>query len=66
MVNQLLVTLLNSILGTGTPTARGNYSYFCFKCNHHKRKLEINFDENSQYFQNYHCWNINCNFRGKT
>lgn len=65
MVNQLLVTLLNSILGTGTPTARGNYSYFCFKCNHHKRKLEINFDENSQYFQNYHCWNINCNFRGK-
>ena len=29
MVNQLLVTLVNSILGTGKSTARNNYAYDC-------------------------------------
>lgn len=65
MVNQLLVTLVNSFLGQGISTSRGNYSYFCPKCKHYKRKLEINFDEQSIFFQNYHCWNAACNLKGK-
>ena len=63
MVNQLLVTLMNSVLGTGKPTARGNYAYTCPKCNHHKPKLEICLDENSVDFQKFGCWV--CKFKGK-
>lgn len=63
MVNQLLVTLMNSVLGTGKPTARGNYAYTCPKCNHHKPKLEICLDENSVDYQKFGCWV--CKFKGK-
>jgi len=34
-------------------------TYFCFGCNHHKRKLEINIRT-----QEWHCWI--CNSRGRT
>ena len=32
MINQLLVTLVNSVLGTGKQTARGNMAYNCPSC----------------------------------
>ena len=48
MLNQPLIALVNSVLGTGKPTARGNYAYSCPFCNHHKPKLEINFTENQK------------------
>jgi hypothetical protein len=64
MINQLLVTLINSVLGSGKSTARGNYSYYCPNCKHHKRKLEINLDENSPNFQKFACW-TNCGLKGK-
>jgi len=32
MVNELLVNLVNSVLGTGKRTARGNQSYHCPFC----------------------------------
>ena len=63
MVNQLLVTLMNSVLGTGKPTARGNYAYTCPQCNHHKPKLEICLDENSVDYQKFGCWV--CKTKGK-
>jgi len=63
MVNQLLVTLMNSVLSTGKSTARGNYAYTCPKCKHHKPKLEICLDENSPDFQKFGCWV--CKFKGK-
>ena len=56
MVNQLLVTLVNSVLGVGKPTARGNQSYHCPSCNHHKPKLEINFSENKKGYKHVGCW----------
>jgi len=56
MVNELLVNIFNSVLGTGKPTSRGNYSYNCPFCNHHKPKFEICFDQNSTHFQKYACW----------
>lgn len=62
MVNQLLVTFLNPILGTGKSTSRGNYAYNCPNCNHSKTKLEICLDENSPDFQKFGCWV--CKFRG--
>ena len=50
MVNELLVNLANSVLGTGKKTARGNYAYTCPYCNHSKPKLEINFTTNKINF----------------
>jgi DNA primase len=62
MVNELLINLVNSVLSVGKRTARGNHSYHCPKCNHHKPKLEINFDESSPNYQKYACWS--CGFKG--
>ena len=56
MVNELLVNLVNSVLGTGKRTARGNQSYHCPFCNHHKPKLEVNFSENKKGYNPWHCW----------
>ena len=64
MVNQLLVTLVNSVLGTGKQTARGNMAYKCPSCNHHKPKLEVNFTENKQGHNPWHCWV--CSKKGKS
>ena len=64
MVNQLLVTLVNSVLGSGKPTARNNYAYNCPLCNHHKPKLEVNLTENKEGKNPWHCWV--CGVRGTT
>ena len=64
MVNQLLVTLVNSVLGTGKATARNNYAYHCPFCHHHKPKLEVNLTENKQGNNPWHCWA--CDKKGKT
>ena len=64
MVNELLVNLVNSVLGAGKRTARGNQAYSCPFCHHHKPKLEINFTENKQGNNPWHCWV--CNKQGKT
>jgi hypothetical protein len=64
MVNQLLVTLANSVLGSGKQTARGNIAYTCPHCQHHKPKLEINFTENKKGHNPWHCWV--CDKRGKS
>jgi len=64
MVNELLVNLVNSVLGTGKRTARGNQAYTCPFCHHHKPKLEVNFTENSQGNNPWACWA--CGKKGKT
>jgi len=64
MVNQLLVTLVNSALGSGKATARNNYAYHCPFCNHHKPKLEVNLTENREGKNPWHCWA--CDVRGTT
>jgi DNA primase len=63
MVNQALVATLNSILGTGKSTARGNFAYHCPFCNHHKPKLEVNLTENPKGEHPWNCWV--CNKKGK-
>ena len=64
MVNELLVNLVNIVLGAGKRTARGNQSYHCPFCNHHKPKLEVNFTENKKGYNPWHCWV--CGKKGKT
>jgi hypothetical protein len=63
MLNQSLIALTNSVLGTGKSTARGNYAYHCPLCKHHKPKLEINFTENPKGENPWHCWV--CDKKGK-
>jgi len=63
MVNNALVYLIDSVLGKGKSTSKGNKAYHCPSCNHHKLKLEINLDETSPHFQFYQCWV--CGFKGK-
>ena len=62
MINELLVNLVNSVLGAGKRTARGNQAHTCPYCNHHKPKLEINFSENKKGYNPWHCWV--CNKKG--
>ena len=64
MVNSILVGLLDSVLGKGSPTARGNYAYKCPFCTHHKKKLEINMVPNAKGENPWHCWV--CDAKGKT
>ena len=63
MINQSLVALTNSVLGTGKATARGNYAYHCPLCHHSKPKLEINMSENAKGENAWHCWV--CDKKGK-
>jgi DNA primase len=63
MTNNALITLMDSILGKGKPTSKGNRAYHCPNCNHSKLKLEINLNDSSPHFQSYQCWV--CAFRGK-
>ena len=63
MINQSLVALTNSVLGSGKATARGNYAYHCPLCHHTKPKLEINLSENPKGENPWHCWV--CDKKGK-
>jgi len=63
MINELLVNLVNSVLGTGKRTARGNQAYHCPFCHHSKPKLEVNFTENKQGNNPWNCWV--CGKKGK-
>ena len=64
MVNQALVATINSVLGTGKSTSKGNFAYHCPFCNHHKPKLEVNLSENEKGEHPWHCWV--CDKRGKS
>jgi len=63
MTNELLVNLVDSVLGEGKRTARGNKAYHCPFCHHHKLKLEVNFTENKEGNNPWQCWV--CGKKGK-
>jgi DNA primase len=66
MINQPLIALINSILGTGKPTSKGNYAYVCpFHTSNPpgKKNLEINMGENKNGENKWHCWG--CDAKGK-
>lgn len=64
MENNALLILLESVLGKGNKTSRGNYSFICPFCSHHKPKLEINLVTNIKKENPWHCWV--CEARGKS
>ena len=64
MENAALLILLESVLGTSHRTSRGNYSFKCPFCQHHKNKLEINCITNDKKENPWHCWV--CEAKGKT
>lgn len=55
MINQLLVTLVNSVLGIGKPTSKNNYAYTCPFCSR-ENKMEVNMTENKEGRNPWHCW----------
>lgn len=64
-VNHIALDLINKVFNDkGQETAKGNFSYHCPKCNHHKRKLEINLNQDSSSFGTFNCWV--CNFKSKS
>jgi DNA primase len=58
MNQSALLILLESVLGKGKPTSKGNYSFFCPFCpiKHHKRKLEIQLSTDEKGNNPYKCW----------
>ncbi len=56
MINELLVNVVDSVLGAGKRTARGNQSYHCPFCNYPQPRLEINFTEGKKGYNPWHCW----------
>lgn len=60
-MSQALISLLNKVIGNQGKklTKEDEYVWYCPKCNHYKRKLQINIK--SGYF---HCWV--CEFKGRT
>ena len=64
MTNELLINVVNSILGAGKRTSRGNVAYHCPFCHHSKLKLEVNFVENEKGENRWACWV--CGEKGRT
>lgn len=62
--NAALLVLIESVLGKGQVTSKGNYSFKCPFCSHHKNKLEISLLTNEKKENPWHCWV--CNAKGKT
>jgi DNA primase len=58
MTNFKLLTLIESVLGKGRSTNKGNVAFHCPFCHHNKKKLEVNIIS-----QHWHCWV--CNAAGR-
>ena len=64
MENAALLVLVESVLGKGTPTSKGNYAFKCPFCSHHKNKLEESLRTTAKKENFWHCWV--CDTKGKT
>ena len=58
MSNFKLLSLIETVLGKGKSTSRGNVAFNCPFCHHNKKKLEVDIDS-----QHWHCWI--CNAAGR-
>jgi DNA primase len=64
MENAALLVLVESVLGKGTSTSKGNYAFKCPFCAHHKNKLEVSLRTTAKKENFWHCWV--CDNKGKT
>jgi DNA primase len=64
MENTALLFLIESVLGKGQSTSKGNYAFKCPFCTHHKNKMEISLRTTAKRENFWHCWV--CGAKGKT
>jgi len=64
MDNTALLFLVESVLGKGQSTSKGNYAFKCPFCTHHKNKMEVSLRTTSKRENFWHCWV--CGAKGKT
>jgi DNA primase len=64
MENAALLVLVESVLGKGQATSKGNYAFKCPFCSHHKNKLEVSLRTTAKKENFWHCWV--CDTKGKT
>lgn len=64
MDNTALLFLVESVLGKGQSTSKGNYAFKCPFCTHHKNKMEISLRTTAKRENFWHCWV--CGAKGKT
>jgi DNA primase len=64
MIDQILLGLVESVLGKGDARSKGNYAYHCPFCNHKNKKLEVNLITNTKNKNPYACWT--CGRKGTT
>ncbi len=53
---QVLLGIVETVLGKGKVTARTNYAFSCPFCHHHKPKLEVNLAVDSEGKTPWNCW----------
>lgn len=63
-MNIELLSLVESVLGSGDKKSRDNYAFYCPSCKHHNKKLEIDMYTNTHLQNKWGCWV--CGFRGRT
>lgn len=56
MENSGLQILLESVLGEGKHTGKGNVAFYCPFCHHPRRKLEVQLNTNENSENPWHCW----------
>ena len=64
MENTALLFLVESVLGKGQSTSKGNYAFKCPFCTHHKNKMEVSLRTTAKRENFWHCWV--CGAKGKT
>lgn len=65
MVDHILLSLVESVLGKGELRSRNNYAFYCPKCKHRSRKLEVNMVPTTKNINNWACWTCS-NYKGTT
>ena len=64
MINTKLILLIESVLGKGKETNKGNIEHHCPFCQSSRKKLEIQSNINDKGENPWHCWV--CDKRGKS
>ena len=54
MYNLQLLTILEKVMNKSYQLKNGEYAFYCPFCNHHKKKMQVNFET-----QKWHCWVCN-------
>ena len=64
LIQSQIITLLNEVLGQSAKLRKGGTElvYFCPRCVHYKKKLEISINLMDGSFGRFHCWI--CHFKG--